>query len=145
MTVLGTGQVLVILKAAGLELDLTPERNLAVMPASRLTPQLRDLLIGHKAVLVEWLSKRPANDEWNVFIPPGTSPQTVAKFWAASQTLDASQNYYDHHRSCRTCIAAGQGSPNGSRCDVGLSLWKVYQGTLIRPSDMSDDQVESDE
>ncbi len=60
----------------------------------------------HKAELTRWL--RSANDSlsieqnsegsgtcfslrnWNVHIPTGTSAATIAKFWAASQGLDAS-------------------------------------------------------
>jgi len=33
--------------------------------------------------------------------------------------------YNDHHFHCAICMAAGQG--RGTRCDIGLALWKKYQ------------------
>lgn len=124
MTALATPPVADALKSAGLTLALTPERALKVAPASILTPELRDLINSNKSMLVNWLIA--ANDDWNVSIPPETSPKTIAKFRAASQALNASQAYLDHHFGCKTCIAAGQGAMYGSRCEVGASLWMKY-------------------
>ena len=33
--------------------------------------------------------------------------------------------YHQHHFGCKTCCAAGQG--RGNRCEIGMSLWMVYQ------------------
>ena len=42
----------------------------------------------------------------------------------------AASTYYAHHFQCQTCIAAGQGSRYGSRCEFGLSLWDAYRSAI---------------
>jgi hypothetical protein len=99
------------LRSAGLKLSLTPERGLKVVPASGLTPALRDLIRTSKAALVDYLHQPvatntdAANDTTDPFTEPpgyegtgwrlagadGLSPATLAKFRAASLALDASQ------------------------------------------------------
>ena len=36
--------------------------------------------------------------------------------------------YHAHHFGCRFCIAAGRGAGCGERCELGLGLWRAYQG-----------------
>ncbi len=43
------------LHAAGFEVTLTPEHGLRVVPASRLTPEERALVLAHKPELVQFL------------------------------------------------------------------------------------------
>ena len=100
------------LHSAGLTLSLTPERRLKVVPASGITPALRELILTSKAALVDYLHQPiaintdAANDTTEPFIePPGyegtgwrlagaddLSPATLAKFRAASLALDAHQS-----------------------------------------------------
>ena len=59
------------------------------------------------------LDKPAANDggAWQVSIPPGTSPETIAKFRAASLALDASnlaKNLPEHPDADRCCWPHGQ-------------------------------------
>ena len=95
------------LRTAGLTLSLTPERGLRVVPASGITPALRDLIRASKAALVDFLQHPAdaANDAVEPFVEPpgyigsgwrlasadGLSVETLAKFRAASLALDASQ------------------------------------------------------
>jgi hypothetical protein len=87
--------VLTQLSQAGLNLSLAPAGGLALAPASNLTADLRDLILSHKALLIDWLTA--AND-------------------AA---------YHVHHFNCPTCIAAGRGSRYGQRCGAGMTLWRA--------------------
>ena len=121
-------QVISTLLDGGFTIELLPDSGLKVTPASRLTPNWRDFIRRNKAVLVDCLTQEAANDSWNVYIPPGTSPETVTKFRRASLALDASQRYYDHHFKCPVCIAAGQGY--GLRCGVGTALWSRSQNEI---------------
>jgi hypothetical protein len=128
VTAVAASAVVDQLHHAGLHVALNPDGGLAVSPARNLTDELRGLIRAHKAALMDWLRVEAANDasSWRVYVPPGTSPATLAKFRAASLALDASQAYYDHHPACPTCIAAGL--RYGSRCEVGAGLWGVYNG-----------------
>lgn len=103
------------LHSAGLTLSLTPERGLRVIPASGITPALRDLIRTSKAALVNYLHQPvatgsdAANDTIEPFTEPpgyegtgwrlagadGLSPATLAKFRAASLALDAYQSAHD--------------------------------------------------
>jgi len=62
------------LHSAGLTLSLTPERGLKVVPASDITPALRDLIRTSKAALVDYLlhpvatNTDAANDAPDLFI-----------------------------------------------------------------------------
>jgi hypothetical protein len=103
------------LHSAGLTLSLTPERGLKIIPASGITPALRDLIRTRKAALIDYLhqsvatSTDAANDTIEPFTEPlgyegtgwrlagadGLSPATLAKFRAASLALDAHQSAND--------------------------------------------------
>lgn len=50
------------LQDSGLTIALTPEGRLKVIPASALTPELRELIRTGKTALVEWLHIQAAND-----------------------------------------------------------------------------------
>lgn len=53
-------QIIDVLRDAGLSIALTPERGLKVAPASRLTPELRDVIRASKHLLIDLLDA--AND-----------------------------------------------------------------------------------
>lgn len=134
MIAASANDVIATLHCAGLSLVLTPERTIRVTPASSLTPALREAIRDNKTLLMDWLGIRAANDDWNVYIPPGTSAATLAKFRTASKSLDAFQAYFDHHPNCPTCIAAGRGAWYGLRCETGLALWTSYQSLHLNRS-----------
>ncbi len=96
---------------AGFSLSLAPAGGLAVSPASKLTPELRDIIRNGKADLIRWFSQPAANE-------PPADPST----W---RELDKA--YQLHHFRCSTCIAAGLGY--GLRCGTGSALWTAYQNT----------------
>ncbi len=104
------------LHGAGLNLSLARAGGLAVAPSSHLTEDLRDLIRGSKALLMDWLTA--ANDEATQAL---TSPDDPADW----HELDAA--YMTHHFNCKTCIAAGGGIRYGMRCGVGVSLWRAYR------------------
>ena len=97
---------------AGLSLSLAISGRLVVSPGSRLTPDLRDLIRGNKAVLVDWL--QAAND-------PAPEPPTDPVAWR-----ELAAAYHAHHFHCQTCIAAGRSSQYGLRCGTGAALWRAY-------------------
>ncbi len=103
------------LTAAGLSMALTPEGGLSVAPARNLTGDLRDLIRGNKAMLVDWLAA--ANDESS--FEHGTDASLVG--WE-----ELARTYHAHHFACPACIAAGQGSSYGQRCATGAALWQAY-------------------
>jgi len=97
------------LRSAGLMLALTTDNGLKVAPASSITPALRELISSNKVALVDWLQlphADAANDTVEPFIEPpgyegtgwrlagadGLSPETLAKFRAASLALDLPAN-----------------------------------------------------
>lgn len=96
--------------AAGLVLELTPENGIAVSPAKLLTSDLRDTIRRYRAELVELLVGEAAND-----------PQAVPVL--AWRQADAA--YLQHHFTCPSCCAAGQG--RGDRCKAGADLWVAYE------------------
>ena len=98
---------------AGLSVSIIESDKLLVVPASRITPQLRTLIRTHKDDLIRWCITHPANDPE----PPG-DPST----WH-----ELAKAYNEHHFACKTCQAAGRGSQYGLRCGVGASLWRAYQ------------------
>lgn len=114
------------LHSAGLNLKLTTENKVKVIPASCLTPELREAIRNNKPAIVDWLTTYAANENWNVEIPADLPPVTIEKFRNASLALDASQAYYDHHFGCPTCCAAGRGKRYGQRCQIGMNLWTEY-------------------
>ena len=60
MSALPVHDIFEALHDAGLSVSLAPDGGLGVAPASRLTPDLRELVKGNKAALVDWL--HAAND-----------------------------------------------------------------------------------
>jgi hypothetical protein len=103
--------------AAGLKLTLAPAGGLAVTPASKLTPVLRDLIRTGKNDLVRWFTA--AND--NNAEPPADPTQ-----WK-----ELSEAYHQHHNNCTFCQAAGRGARYGLRCGTGSALWLAYQETSL--------------
>lgn len=100
---------------AGLNLSLAPAGGLAVTPASHLTADLRDLIRGSKALLIDWLTA--ANDAATYAPEPPDNP----KAW---RELDAA--YLAHHFHCPTCMAASRGTRYGLRCGAGAAMWRAY-------------------
>ena len=98
---------------AGLSVSIASSGGLVVSPGSRLTPDLRELVKGNKAALLDWL--HAAND-------PLPEPPTDPNDWHELATV-----YHLHHFKCSTCIAAGRGAQYGLRCGVGAALWGSYQ------------------
>ncbi len=100
---------------AGFSLSLAPAGGLAVTPASKLTPELRDIIRTGKSELVRWFTQSAANE-----IEPPADPSTWRELAA---------EYSSHHFACKWCIAAGRGARYGLRCGVGSALWRAYQNT----------------
>ena len=100
---------------AGLSVSLAPGGKITVLPGSRLTPDLRELVKVNKSLMVDWL--QAAND-------PEPEPPTNPNDWRELATA-----YHLHHFKCSTCIAAGRGVQYGLRCGVGAALWTSYQNT----------------
>ena len=98
---------------AGFSVSLAPAGGLAVTPASKLTPELRDIIRSGKADLIRWFTQSAANE-----IEPPADPSTWRELAA---------EYHSHHFKCSTCIAAGLGY--GLRCGTGSALWITYQNT----------------
>ena len=48
--------------------------------------------------------------------------------WLTRREAMDAKAYHAHHFNCRTCIAAGRGTPYGGRCAAGLALWTTYTG-----------------
>jgi hypothetical protein len=104
------------LRDAGFTLSLAPAGGLAVKPASKLTPELRDIIRTGKVELVRWFTQSPANE---IELPP--DPSTWRELAAA---------YHAHHFACVTCQAAGRGKQYGLRCGTGSALWTAYQTVI---------------
>jgi len=100
------------LRGAGFSLSVTADGGLAVSPASRLTPELREVIRNGKADLVRWFTRPAANE---------VKPPTDRGAW--HELADA---YHRHHFNCASCQAAGRGTRYGLRCAVGISLWIPY-------------------
>ena len=103
------------LNEAGFSLSLTPAGGLAVVPASKLTPELREVIRSGKADLMRWFTQAAVTD-----FEPSIEPA------AWRELADA---YHQHHFKCPTCQAAGRGAQYGLRCGVGAALWTTYQNT----------------
>jgi len=103
---------------AGFSVSLAPAGGLAVTPASKLTPELRDIIRTGKAELIRWFTQSAANE-----IEPPPDPSTWRELAAA---------YHVHHFACIICQAAGRGKQYGLRCGTGSALWTAYQ-TKVKP------------
>ena len=112
MSVLPVQDIFDALHDAGLSVSLASGGGLAVSPGSRLTHDLRELVKGNKAALVDWL--QAAND-------PAPEPPSDPEAWR-----ELAKAYHRHHFGCIFCIAAGRGSGYGLRCGVGAALWRAY-------------------
>ena len=113
MSALPVQDIFDALHDAGLSVSLALSGGLVVSPGSRLTPDLRELVKGNKAALVDWL--HAAND-------PLPEPPLDPNAWRELATA-----YHLHHFKCGTCIAAGRGAQYGLRCGTGAALWNAYQ------------------
>ena len=113
MSALPVQSIFDALNDAGLSVSLASGGRLVVSPGSRLTPDLRELVKGNKAALLDWL--QAAND-------PAPEPPTSPNDWHELATA-----YHRHHFDCPICIAAGRGAQYGLRCGVGAALWGSYQ------------------
>lgn len=115
MSALPVQDIFDALHDAGLSVSLAVSGGLVVSPGSRLTPDLRELVKGNKAALVDWL--HAAND-------PLPEPPLDPNAWR-----ELAAAYHQHHFACPTCIAAGRGAVYGLRCGVGAALWTSYQSS----------------
>ena len=106
-----------VLHDAGLSVSIASSGGLVVSPGSRLTPDLRELVKGNKAALLDWL--QAAND-------PAPEPATNPNDWH-----ELAAAYHRHHFDCPMCIAAGRGAQYGLRCGVGAALWGSYQDSNL--------------
>ncbi len=79
----------------------------------------------------EWQAERAAILEFNAGLPREDAERLAAEMRAAWLVRD--RIYQQHHFSCPTCIAAGQG--RGLRCGVGAALWATYENTPRSPDD----------
>lgn len=116
MSALPVQDIFDALHDAGLSVSLALSGGLVVSPGSRLTPNLRELVKGNKAALVDWL--HAANDS----APEPPEPPADPNAWRELATA-----YHLHHFKCGTCIAAGRGAQYGPRCGTGAALWNAYQ------------------
>ena len=116
MSALPVQDIFCALHDAGLSVSLASGGGLVVSPGSRLTADLRELVKGNKAALVDWL--HAANDP----APEPPEPPLDPNAWRELATA-----YHLHHFKCRTCIAAGRGAGYGLRCGTGAALWSAYQ------------------
>ena len=96
MSALPVQDIFDALHGAGLSVSLAPSGGLVVSPGSRLTPDLRELVKGNKAALLDWL--HAAND-------PLPEPPTDPNAWR-----ELAAAYHLHHFACPTCITAGRGA-----------------------------------
>lgn len=106
---------LITLREAGLAVEATPAGKLRVTPASKLTPELRQVIGQHRDELLMQLAGRVAANDSQASVPE-------VKDWHA---LDKA--YQLHHTVCPVCIAAGKGY--GHRCGTGAALWADYDQT----------------
>ena len=120
MSALPVQDIFDALRDAGLRVSLAPGGALVVSPGSRLTPDLRALVKGNKAALVDWL--HAASD-------PAPEPPTDPNAWR-----ELAAAYHHHHFKCPTCIAAGRGAGYGLRCGTGAALWTSYSDTTEQPA-----------
>lgn len=119
--------------AAGIKLSLAPAGGLAVTPASKLTPDLRELIRAGKTELVLWFEKEAVPTEvlveeyrlYTRLIPSASPPPPPEPKADPSTWHELAQAYHAHHFKCPTCCAAGQG--RGQRCGAGSALWTSYQ------------------
>lgn len=88
------------LRNAGLTIELTNDHQLRVTPARLLTPALRELIKTRKAALIDCLLEPEPPDKleeppgyegtgWRISGGKNLSPETLAKFYAASKATDA--------------------------------------------------------
>ena len=142
MSALPVQDIFDALHDAGLSVSLAPSGGLVVSPGSRLTPDLRELVKGNKAALVDWL--HAANDPdansrlvglsrlvWPVaekLAEESLEPPTNPNAWRELATA-----YHHHHFACPVCIAAGRGAGYGLRCGTGAALWTSYSDATERP------------
>ena len=146
MSALPVQDIFDALRDAGLRVSLAPGGALVVSPGSRLTPDLRALVKGNKAALVDWL--HAANDLPSlgannrlvglsrVVLPvaeklaepnPAPEPPLDPNAWR-----ELAAAYHRHHFKCPVCIAAGRGANYGLRCGAGAALWRTYDDSIIR-------------
>ncbi|MDR6536969.1 hypothetical protein [Variovorax soli] len=125
-----------LLRAAGLAVELTSDRALKVAPASKLTPDLRELIRASKATLIDWLTAidepAPDPDRWcwphttamntaeidllvsrvDLFVRRGTN---VIDATTLADTLVIRDRDADNRRACLECS-----NLSGPRC----SAWR---------------------
>ena len=125
--------------AAGLKLSLAPAGGLAVRPASKITPALRDLIRTAKNDLVRWFEQQAIPKEvllleyqlYSRLAPPPAPPAPPPEPQADPSTWrELGAAYNAHHVNCVVCQAAGRGTRYGLRCGVGSSLWISYQSSI---------------
>ena len=146
MTAQTTKELVDQLHDAGLNLSVTKNGGLSVKPSDRLTDDLRDLIRGSKAALVDWLTTDQVPTltpeaqivEYRLYSklqPPPAAPPATQATGPLDNPVDwraLDKAYQLHHFNCKTCIAAGQG--RGMRCGVGASMWIQYSDAAMTPT-----------
>lgn len=141
-----TKNLIDLLHDVGLRLSVNERGGLLVTPSDRLNDDLRVLIRGNKAALVDWVKtevEAPLTTEaqlieyrlYSKLQPPPARPPQVSPPQATESpsnpvdwhALDAA--YLAHHFNCPTCIAAGRGTRYGLRCGTGAALWTQYSDT----------------
>lgn len=141
------------LRGAGLIIEKMDGR-LRVSPAERITPEIRQYIITHKAALLAELSitstpiqqaansinetARPEPPQGNTVSIIGNTPtreQTdspahiLTAATASPDWLLARDQYMGHLMTCATCYA-----PTGRYCATGADLRQQYQFTPMEPT-----------
>ena len=119
-----------VLREAGLSVSAEPDGALVVSPGSRLTPDLRELVKGNKAALLDYLhavaepAGLPDRDAWRVL----------------------AHAYHAHHFNCPTCIAASRSTGYSLRCGTGSVLHAAYETawSRTRPNPKTDSRPRPD-
>ena len=140
--------VLEHIRSAGLDVGLTDDHRLKVTPASRITPELRELVKAHRDDLLAYLEREATNDPAPLPEPCptqavpephhqrqpsplnsatqilGSTPPPPAPALTHAEWVTLAKAYQAHHFTCPVCIASGKGY--GWRCGTGAALWANY-------------------
>ena len=137
------------LRGAGLIIEKMDGR-LRASPAERITPEIRQYILAHKAALLAELSitsapiqhaasstretGKPEPSQVNTVNtptrePPGKQAYILTAATASPEWLLARDQYMGHLMTCATCYA-----PMGRYCATGADLRQQYQFTPMEPT-----------
>lgn len=127
------------LRRAGLTVESVTDR-LRVSPAKRITPEIRQYIITHRAALLAELSSTSETDKPE---PPHTDtpeqdqtdspPRILTAATASPDWLRARDQYIDHLMGCLACHA-----PTGRYCPASISIRQTYALTHRRHTNSAD-------